>query len=96
MKSSADENARMIGRATTMKPVRTSAPNRPPSIELKNAADSARAASPRFAIGKPSRIVAWDAALPGSPIRMELKVSPVGTTASRPMSSASAETVSMP
>ena len=58
MKSSAEENARMIGRATTMNPVSTSAPNRPPSIRLKNAAESARAASPRFAIGKPSRIVA--------------------------------------
>ena len=40
-----------------------------PSIELKNAAESVRAAPPRFAIGKPSRIVACEAALPGIPIR---------------------------
>ena len=96
MKSSADEKARMTGRAIRMKALSTSAPKMPPTIELKKAAERARAASPRLAIGNPSRIVAWEAALPGMPISTEVKVSPVGTTASRPISSASAEIVSMP
>lgn len=74
----------------------TAAPNRPPIIEAKKAAPRARAASPRFAIGKPSITVTWPEAEPAIPIRIAVKTSEVLTTATMPISSASAETWSMP
>ncbi len=82
--------ARSRGRATTNEAVSSSAPNTPPMSEAVNEADSARAASPRLAIGKPSRIVACDPALPGMPIRIEGKVSETVVTASSPIIIASA------
>ena len=96
MNSSADPKARMMGRAMKMKPVSTKAPNTPPNIDEKNAVDSARAASPFLASGKPSRTVAWLDDPPGIPSRIDEKVSPVGMIARRPISMASAETSSMP
>ena len=62
----------------------------------QNAAASARAPSPRFDIGKPSRTVACAEEEPGMPIITEVKVSEVGMTATRPMSIPRAEVVSMP
>ena len=50
------------------------------------------AASPRFAIGKPSSTVACDADDPGIPINTDAKVSDVGTTANMPIISASPRT----
>ena len=96
MNSSADPNARMTGRAMSTNRVRISAPIRPPMSEAENAAPSARAASPRFASGKPSSTVACEALDPGMPISTEVNVSEVGMTATRPMSMASAEVASIP
>ncbi len=90
MNNSADENSRISGRATKTNAVSTSAPNKPPTNEEAKAALSARAASPRRANGKPSRIVAWEDADPGMAIRTDVKVSEVGTTASIPISMAKA------
>jgi hypothetical protein len=72
MKSSAVPSARISGRATSTAPVRITAPTSPPIMEARKEAESARAASPRRAIGKPSRMVAWLAEEPGMPIRIEL------------------------
>ncbi len=96
MNNSAEPNSRMMGRAATTAPVSTMAPNSPPSIEAKKAAESARAAWPSLASGKPSSTVAWEADEPGMPISTEEKVSEVGITATRPISMASAEVWSMP
>ena len=92
MKSSAVPKARIKGRAISTAPVKITAPIKPPIMEAMKDADKARAASPRRAMGKPSRIVAWLADDPGMPIRMELNVSAVAATATRPTSMARAET----
>ena len=96
MNSSAEPKSRMSGRAISTKPVRITAPTMPPKRDEMNAADSARAACPCLARGKPSSTVAWLALEPGMPIRTEEKVSEVGITATRPMSMPSAEIESMP
>ena len=88
--------ARTIGRAMRMKNVRMHAPNSPPNSDEMNAAERARAASPFFAIGKPSRTVAWEAEEPGMPMSTEAKVSEVGITAIRPTMSARPLTGSIP
>ena len=56
---------------------------RPPTSEAAKAALSARAPSPRLAMGKPSSTVAAVPAPPGTPISTELKVSAVAVTASQ-------------
>ncbi len=96
MNSSDEPNSRMIGRAASTAPVSTIAPNSPPSIEAKKAADNARAASPFCARGKPSSTVAWLAERAGMPISTEEKVSDVGITATSPINIASADVWSMP
>ena len=58
IKSSAEENANTTGRATKINKLKMMAPTTPPIIEDKKAADSARAACPFFANGKPSITVA--------------------------------------
>ena len=68
----------------------------PPNSDEMNAADSARAACPCLASGKPSSTVAWLALDPGMPISTEEKVSEVGITATSPISMPSAEIESMP
>ena len=60
------------------------------------AADSARAAWPCLASGKPSSTVACDADDPGMPSRTDENVSEVGMTAIRPIISARPDTGSMP
>ena len=47
-----------MGRATTTNPVSTTAPKIPPAMDEMKAADSARAAWPWQAKGKPSSTVA--------------------------------------
>ena len=96
MKSSAEEKESTSGRAITMATESTSAPMTPPRSELAKDAERARAASPFLARGKPSSTVAWLALEPGIPIMTEVKVSPVGMTATMPISIPSAEVVSMP
>ena len=96
MKSSAEPNVRISGRAICTKNVRIRAPTRPPQSDAPNAAASARAASPCCDSGKPSSTVAWLALDPGIPMSTDVKVSDVGMTATRPISIASADTVSMP
>ena len=96
MNSSAEPNSRISGRAISTKPVRITAPKIPPKSEEMKAADSARAAWPCFASGKPSSTVACDALDPGMPMRTEEKVSEVGMTATRPISMPRAEISSMP
>ena len=65
-------------------------------MRMRNAADSARAAWPSLAIGKPSSTVAWDADDPGMPIKTDANVSDVGTTATMPIIKAKPNTGSMP
>ena len=85
-----------MGRATTMNNVRKAAPTSPPKSDEVKAAESARAAWPFLAMGKPSSTVAWLAEEPGMPMRTEAKVSEVGTTATMPIISARPSTGSMP
>ncbi len=73
------------GLATTTAKVRISAPKIPPTSEDVKAADRARAASPRFDIGKPSSTVACELLPPGIPISTDENVSAVGVTAIIPM-----------
>ena len=54
------------------------------SLPAADAADSAREASPRLAIGKPSKTVAAEPAPPGTPKRMAGMGSPVAVVAPRP------------
>ena len=82
---SGNPNAKTMGRATRIKAVRKNAPTSPPNREEAKAADSARAASPFFAMGNPSKTVACDADDPGIPIKTEANVSDVGTTATIPI-----------
>ena len=96
IRSSGVRNSRTTGRATRMKTVRKAAPTSPPKREEAKAAESARAASPRLAMGKPSSTVACDADEPGMPISTEAKVSEVGTTATMPTISARPRTGSIP
>jgi hypothetical protein len=63
----------------------------PPISDDMYAALSARPASPRFAIGKPSSTVAAEAAPPGTPNRIAGIGSPVDVVEPRPSSSAKAE-----
>ena len=72
------------------------APTIPPISEAENAADKALDASPFCAKGNPSKTVAWLALEPGIPIKMDVKVSEVGMTATSPTKVASADTVSIP
>ena len=88
--------AKTMGRAIRMKKVRNAAPSSPPNSEAVKAAESARAASPFLASGKPSSTVAWLAVEPGMPISTEANVSDVGTTATMPTMRARPDTVSMP
>ena len=88
--------ARIRGRAIRMKKVRTMAPSSPPNSEETKAADSALAASPFLASGKPSSTVAWLAVDPGMPSSTEANVSEVGTTAIKPTIKARPATGSMP
>ena len=96
IKSSGVLNNKTMGRAARMKSVRKSAPTSPPNRDDAKAAESARAAWPFLAMGKPSSTVAWLADDPGMPIRTEAKVSDVGTTATMPIISARPSTGSMP
>ena len=84
------------GLAATTANVRMMAPKMPPTSEEVNAADSARAASPRFDIGKPSSTVACELLPPGMPISTDENVSAVGVTAIMPMIIGSASDGSMP
>ena len=68
----------------------------PPNMDETNAADNARAASPRFDIGKPSITVACELAVPGIPIKTDGKVSDVAVTDWRPIIMASAKLGSTP
>lgn len=68
-----------------MATVRKIAPMTPPRSEEKKAAERARAPSPRFAMGKPSRTVDCEELLPGIPMRTEGNVSAVGVTAIMPI-----------
>jgi hypothetical protein len=77
-------------------PVSAIAPNIPPTIDAEKAADSARAASPFLASGKPSSTVACEADEPGMPIKIDENVSDVGRIAKRPIIIATAEVGSMP
>ena len=79
------------GRAICTKPDSARAPNNPPTSEAENAAAKACRALPALASGKPSITVACDPADPGMPIRTEVNVSAVASTASRPIIVASAE-----
>ena len=94
--SSGVRNSKTIGRATKIKTVKKLAPTNPPKSDEAKAADSARAALPFWAIGKPSKTVACDAEEPGMPIKTEAKVSEVGTTATIPIINARPKTGSMP
>ena len=96
IKSSGVRNSSTIGRAIKIKTVRKDAPTRPPKSEDENAADNARAACPRLAIGNPSSTVAWLAEDPGIPIKTDAKVSDVGTTATMPTIRARPKIGSMP
>ena len=62
----------------------TPAPNIPPSGEAMKAAPKARLASPFWAMGKPSTMVAWLPELPGTAISTEGKVLAVLDTAPMP------------
>ena len=88
--------ASTIGRAIRMKKVSMLAPSSPPKSDDANAAESARAASPFLASGKPSSTVACEADDPGIPIRTEAKVSDVGITATNPTIRDRPETASIP
>ena len=94
--SSGDLNRSTTGRATRIKMVKKAAPTKPPKREDANAAESARAACPRLAIGNPSRTVACEAEEPGIPISIEANVSDVGTTAIIPIISARPRVGSIP
>ncbi len=96
MNNSAELNERINGRETNTKPVRMTAPIRPPISEEKKAAESPLAACPCFARGKPSSTVAWLADEPGIPIKTEAKVSDVGITATSPINIARAVVDSIP
>ena len=88
--------ARMIGSATTIAPVSTTAPNNPPNSDAEKAAPKARAAWPCFDKGNPSTMVACELAVPGMPMRTEGKVSEVAVTDCRPIIIAKAYPGSMP
>ena len=62
----------------------------PPITDAENAAPKARPASPFRAIGYPSRIVAADPTVPGTPNNTAGMVSEVTTTACNPIRKASA------
>ena len=94
--SSGVRNSRTIGLAIRMNTVRKLAPTSPPNSDEAKAAESARAACPFLAMGKPSSTVAWLAEDPGIPIRTDAKVSDVGTTATIPTISARPRIGSMP
>ena len=88
--------ANTTGRAIKTNAVKTKAPNKPPNKDAVNAADSARAACPFFAKGKPSSTVAWEADDPGIPINTLENVSDVGITATKPTIKAKPEMGSIP
>ena len=94
--SSGVRNSKTMGRATKIKTVKKLAPTNPPKSDDAKAAESARAALPFCAIGKPSKTVACDAEEPGIPIKTEAKVSEVGTTATIPIIKARPKIGSMP
>src|SRR3546814_18832040 len=67
MKRSGVRKLSTRGRAIGIDSSSTNAPTTPPIIEAMNEAESARAASPRWASGWPSMIVACEEADPGIP-----------------------------
>ena len=90
IKSSGEPNATIIGRANGSDATKTTAPNRPPIAETVKAAPNALCACPFLASGKPSKIVACEAAVPGTPSITEAIVSLVDVTAYKPIKSAKA------
>ncbi len=96
MKNSPIPKARMTGRITGSETASISAPATPPKALTVNAAPKARAACPRRAKGCPSRMVAWDEAVPGTPSITDATVSLVAVTANMPSRRAKAGTASMP
>ena len=81
----------MIGRSTGMLMPSSTAPARPPSSDAVYAAPNARPAWPCLARGWPSRIVAAEPVVPGTPNSTAGTVSEVVVTAPMPMRNANAE-----
>ena len=94
--NSGDLNSSTMGLAMSINAVRQIAPTIPPTSEDTNAAESALAAFPFFAIGNPSSTVACDADDPGIPMSTDANVSDVGTTATIPIMSANPSMGSIP
>ena len=88
MKNSGELKESTRGRRIGSEANRTRAPKMPPSSDATNEALSALAPSPFFAMGWPSRIVAWEPVLPGTEMRIEVNALAVLPTASMPTRSA--------
>ncbi len=92
MKNSGERMDNTSGRTTGIARARAKAPNTAPTSELVRAAPRARPASPFFAMGWPSTMVAAVMPSPGMPNKMDVMSPVVAVTAEMPSRNAKAST----